>query len=81
VALAQGGVLEMAHLPEDLRTTSLTAFRRDAGRIASLEDQEKAYIQWVLKEVDGNRSRAAAILGIDRVSLWRKLKRYHLEEP
>ncbi len=31
-------------------------------------------------EVDGNRARAATILGIDRVSLWRKLKRYGLSE-
>jgi len=80
VALAKGNVLELSHLPDDVRRMALKVFRRDAGRIASLEDQEKAYVQWVLDEVDGNRSRAAAILGIDRVSLWRKLKRYGLEK-
>ncbi len=80
VALAKGDVLETAHLPEDLKRMSLKVFRREAGKIPSLDDQEKSYIQWVLKEVDGNRSRAAAILGIDRVSLWRKLKRYGLGE-
>jgi DNA-binding NtrC family response regulator len=81
VALAKGNVLEVAQLPDDVRTTSVRAFRREQGRFPSLEDQEKAYIQWVLREVDGNRSRAAAILGIDRVSLWRKLKRYQIGEP
>ncbi len=80
VALAKGNVLELAQLPEDVKRMGLKVFRRDGGRMASLEDQEKAYIQWVLQEVDGNRSRAAAILGIDRVSLWRKLKRYGLEK-
>ncbi len=80
VALAKGPTLELGQLPEDLKRMGLKVFRREGGRIPSLEDQEKAYIQWVLKEVDGNRSRAAAILGIDRVSLWRKLKRYDLEE-
>ncbi len=80
VALAKGSVLDVAHLPEDLKRTSLRVFRREDGKIPSLETQEKAYIQWVLKEVDGNRSRAAAILGIDRVSLWRKLKRYRIGE-
>jgi DNA-binding NtrC family response regulator len=80
VALAKGDVLETAHLPDDLKRMSLKVFRREAGRIPSLDDQEKAYIQWVLKEVDGNRSRAAAILGIDRVSLWRKLKRFGIGE-
>jgi DNA-binding NtrC family response regulator len=80
VALAKGSVLEAAHLPEDLRRMRLKVFRREAGKIPSLDAQEKSYIQWVLAEVDGNRSRAAAILGIDRVSLWRKLKRYGIED-
>jgi DNA-binding NtrC family response regulator len=79
VALANGSTLELAHLPEDLKRTSLEVFRREGGRFPSLDEQEKAYIQWVLKEVDGNRSRAAAILGLDRVTLWRKLKRYRIE--
>jgi DNA-binding NtrC family response regulator len=79
VALAKGSVLELSHLPEDLKRMSLEVFRREAGRFPSLEEQERAYIRWVLKEVDGNRSRAAAILGLDRVTLWRKLKRYGME--
>jgi DNA-binding NtrC family response regulator len=76
VALARGDVLEAAHLPEELKRLSLKAFRREGKTIPTLGDQERAYIRWVLKEVDGNRSRAAEVLGIDRVSLWRKLKRY-----
>ncbi len=81
VALTRGRALEVAHLPDDLRRIRLKAFRRGGGEIPSLDDQEKAHIQWVLEEVDGNRTRAAAILGIDRVSLWRKLKRYGIGEP
>jgi transcriptional regulator with PAS, ATPase and Fis domain len=81
VALAKGDALEMAHLPDDLKRLRLGVFRREDGRIPTLHAQEKAYIEWVLKEVDGNQSRAAAILGIDRVSLWRKLKRYRVGEP
>ncbi len=80
VALAKGRVLELSHLPDDVRRMGLKVVRRDASRMPSLEDQEKDYIRWVLGQVDGNRSRAAAILGIDRVSLWRKLRRYGLEE-
>jgi DNA-binding NtrC family response regulator len=81
VALAKGDVLEVADLPDDLRRLRLEVFRREDGRIPSLQAQEKAYIEWVLREVDGNQSRAAAILGIDRVSLWRKLKRYRVGKP
>jgi len=81
VALAKGPVIEAAQLPDDLRGLTLKTFRRrDDGEVPTLEEQEKAYIQWVLAEAGGNRTLAAKILGIDRVSLWRKLKKYGLEE-
>jgi DNA-binding NtrC family response regulator len=80
VALAAGGVIEAAHLPEDLKELSIKTFRKKEGKIPSLEDQEMSYIHWVLGEAGGNRTLAAQLLGIDRVSLWRKLKKYGLEE-
>lgn len=81
VALASGPVIEAAQLPEDMRGMALKTFRRrESGEIPTLEDQEKAYIQWVLEESEGNRTVAAKTLGIDRVSLWRRLKKYGLEE-
>ena len=79
VAISTGAVIEVAHLPEDLRDLSIRTFRKKDGRIPSLEEQEKDYIRWVLEEAGGNQTQAAQILGIDRVSLWRKLKRYELE--
>ncbi len=80
IALSKGDTLETIHLPDDLRELSIRTFRKNVGKVPSLEDQEKAYIQWVLKEVGGNKSKAAQILGIDRVSLWRKIKRYEMEK-
>ena len=74
VALANGSVIETGHLPEDLRELSIKTFRKKDGKILSLDEQEEAYIKWVLNEVGGNKTLAAQILGIDRVSLWRKLK-------
>mgnify|MGYP001581561982 CR=1 FL=1 len=79
VALCNGNIIEIAHLPEDLKELNIKTFRKKHGKIPSLDEQEKAYIQWVLKDVNGNKTLAAQILGIDRVSLWRKLKRYGLE--
>jgi DNA-binding NtrC family response regulator len=79
VALANGTTVEIAHLPEDLRELSIRTFRKKEGKIPSLEEQEIAYINWVLREVGSNKTLAAQILGIDRVSLWRKLKKYGLE--
>jgi transcriptional regulator with PAS, ATPase and Fis domain len=78
VALAGGKVIELAHLPEDLRELNIRTFRKKEGKMPSLEEQEESYIKWVLNEVGGNKTLAAQILGIDRVSLWRKLKKYGL---
>jgi len=79
VALSTASSIETVHLPEDLKELSIKTFRRKEGKIPSLEDQEMSYINWVLNEVGGNKTLAAQILGIDRVSLWRKLKKYGLD--
>ena len=42
----------------------------------SLEDMERDYILKVLKQAGGNQSRASHILGIDRKTLYLKLKKY-----
>lgn len=80
VALSKGKVIEVSHLPEDLMKLNIMTFRKREGRIPSLKERETEYIQWVLREVGGNMSLAARTLGIDRVSLWRKLKKYGLEK-
>ncbi|MBZ0097045.1 MAG: sigma-54 dependent transcriptional regulator [Sulfuricella sp.] len=80
VAINTGHIIEAAHLPDNLRELSVRAFRKKEGRISSLEEQERAYIRWVLNEVGGNQTLAAQMLGINRVSLWRKLKAYEIDE-
>ena len=80
VAICQGDTLEAAHLPDDLRDLTIRAFRRRDGRVIPLEEQERDYILWVLEEAHGNQTLAAQMLGIDRVSLWRKLKKYGEEK-
>ena len=80
VALCLGKQIEPDYLPDSLRDLALRTPRRKTGRIPTLDEQERDYIQWVLKETHSNQTLAAQILGIDRVSLWRKLKRYNLEK-
>jgi DNA-binding protein Fis len=63
----------------DLREHRFDVQRRARSELLTLEEHEKDYIAWVLGQVKGNKTRAAEILGIDRVSLWRKLKRYQLD--
>ena len=80
VALSNGTTIEFSHLPDDLRELEIKTFRKKDNAIPTLEEQEKSYIKWVLKEAKGNKTLAAQFLNIDRVSLWRKLKKYELEE-
>jgi DNA-binding NtrC family response regulator len=69
VALSNSSAIEAAHLPDDLRDIHIRTFRRKEGKLPSLEEQEKAYIKWVLKEVGDNKTVAAQILGIDRATI------------
>jgi len=81
VALAQGEVLDVEHLPQHLGKLTVRVFSPElAAAPATLEAQEKAHILDALKLAKGNRSEAARMLGIDRVSLWRKLKKYGVSE-
>lgn len=47
---------------------------------ASLEEIERRYILATLQHTDWNKSRTAAILGIERSTLDRKIRRYALED-
>ncbi|MBF0538697.1 MAG: sigma-54-dependent Fis family transcriptional regulator [Nitrospirae bacterium] len=78
--LATGGSIEVAHLTDDLRGLNVRTFRRKDGKLPTLQQQETAYIKWVLKEANGNKTLAAQLLDIDRVSLWRKLGKSQPEE-
>jgi len=79
VALCQGQLIQVRDLPPDLAAVQLASFAQSRGRGHTLEDLERSYIEHILKQAGGVRTRAAEILGIDRVSLWRKLKKYGLE--
>jgi transcriptional regulator with PAS, ATPase and Fis domain len=77
VALAQENVLGVEHLPQHLGKLTVRVFTpAKAATPTTLEAQEKEHILHAVELAKGNRSEAARILGIDRVSLWRKLKKF-----
>ncbi len=71
LVFSRENTIEGEHFP-DLQVATL---RPRQNELVTLEEQEKKYISWILEKTDGNKTQAAEILGIDRVSLWRKLKR------
>jgi DNA-binding NtrC family response regulator len=69
VILARGDEIQ----PADLSWIAGAAGAPDALS-TRLDDVERDHIERVLRECGGNRSAAARALGIDRKTLWRKLK-------
>ena len=81
VALAQNGLLDLTGLPTTLTEHSVYLVREKPGQhLPTLVEREADYIRYVLEHCGENRTRAAKVLGIDRVSLWRKIKKYGMEE-
>jgi DNA-binding NtrC family response regulator len=50
-----------------------------AGDLLSLDELERLHILRVLEACAGQKTRAAAILGINRTTLWKKLRHYGIE--
>ena len=72
--------LTMALYPEDIDSDDRNAFfdAPAAPVTPSHASSEAQAIQDALKECNGNQTKAARLLGIDRSTLWRKLKKYNL---
>lgn len=80
IILAKSDTLGMDVLPPELlQLTAGPAKAVDYIAPQSLEEIEAYFIAKTLQETGGNRAEAADILGIDKSTLWRKIKRYGLE--
>jgi len=71
VVMTDGDLIEVPDLPSLMRFSAL----RKTGFDRTLAEVESEYITNVLASVDGNKTRAAEILGIDRKTLREKLKK------
>ena len=78
VVLSQGGQLDVEDVPEHMRALAPSGTGQ-AIPAGTLGETEKAKILSVLEQVNGNRSRAAQVLGISRRTLYRKLDEYAKE--
>ena len=72
---ATGDFIDLDDLPEHLQHRGRRDAEGDEWRPLSLEEVRKIHIQRVLDMCQGNRLRAAQVLGIGRTSLYRYLKR------
>ncbi len=79
VALAEHNKVVLADLPERIRThhpSKLLVTDDGPADFVPIHEIEKRYILQVLEAYGGNKRQAAITLGLDRKTLWRKLKQY-----
>ncbi len=72
--LCKESYIQTAHLPEYLRS-----FNSELTRITRLDDLERVHIEKILSWTDWNKTESAKLLGIDKSTLWRKIKRHGIE--
>ncbi len=77
MAITRGDLIQARSLPDRVtappREDLVTESRPPNP---TLDTIERAYIEWVLAAENGNKTRAAEVLGIDPSTLYRKLTRY-----
>ena len=76
VVLSTSTRIDLADLPDEIRGVS-----RSVSSPRSLDEVERDHILSTLNAAGGNRSRAAAELGIGIATLFRKLKQYGVAPP
>jgi len=83
VVLARQGVIGVKELPTEiqlppaLQQTEIAGLPRSG--VQSLDDVERTAIIQALAECHGNKKKAAELLGIQRPTLYNKMKRYAIE--
>src|SRR5213080_2401646 len=82
VVLARNDVIGIKELPAEIQlppALQTTAAPPRRGGVASLNDMERETILQALAQTHGNKKKAAELLGIQRPTLYNKMKRYAIE--
>ena len=77
--LSGGASIGPEHLPRELCTAVPCPSRDGPAAPCALEHMEKQHIARVMRHCHGNKTQAASVLGITRLTLRNKIGRYALE--
>ncbi|MFQ5599949.1 MAG: sigma 54-interacting transcriptional regulator, partial [Candidatus Krumholzibacteriia bacterium] len=79
MVILEGESLAVEHLPVEIRNFGLPGhYRLEAARISN-PVAERRRIEQALRASRGNRSRAAKSLGISRVTLWKRIRKFGID--
>ena len=76
--LAKHTLITVADLPEEVRMSTCARPPATDEPLLSLESAERLLIARALRAADGNQTRAAALLKVDRRRIYRKVRQYAL---
>ena len=77
MAICGGTEIDASHLPtkiQNYQPARLELSTEEPSEMITLEEMERRYVRQVLASVNGNKTHAARVLGIDRRSLYRRLE-------
>jgi DNA-binding NtrC family response regulator len=93
ITMASGGELQLGDLPTQLQQEGLAAVRAasrtaETGKepapgeqVRTLAEMERKAILTTIRKLNGDKLKAAKLLGIGKTTLYRKLKEYGIDDP
>ena len=80
--IAERGAIDIDHLPPKILKENLRSMvdgRKSVRSIRQGEDSKKEALMEALRISRGNKSEAARILGVNRVTVWNRMKKYGID--
>jgi PAS domain S-box-containing protein len=76
--VAEAGLIEPSHLPPKLNSLKIPPPKLPKTDVVPDSDEKTALIN-ALRQAGGNQSQAAALLGVSRVTIWHRMKKYGID--
>ena len=76
--LCPGGWIDKKHLPPKVTRPSQATTSYNKANSGAWNEEREQLIQ-TLRQVEGNQSEAARLLGVSRVTIWKRIKKYGID--
>jgi len=81
--LARGKSIGIEHLPEKIKNyepPSANSMKKEENKgVVRVGQTEKEMLIDALQQADGNQTKAAEILGVSRITVWKRIKKYGIK--
>jgi two-component system response regulator HydG len=78
LVVAESGLINPSHLPPKLISREISPKTQPEAKAAPDSDEKTSLIN-ALRQASGNQSQAANLLGVSRVTVWHRMKKYGID--